>query len=712
MEQMRRLSLFLFAILLFLFLSSTLFAQPLNSKRPFDVETLLKIQRIGGSALSPDGKWVAFTVTTPDLTNNSRPTQIYTVAMEGGFPRQITRDGTTNEGPVWSSDSGTIYFVSNRSGSSQVWMMNADGTNARQITHVSTEASGMMLSPDGKKMVFASSVYPECSVSGSAPANPVSVAGTLSSAPNTFDDACNKHNLDADAKAPSKARIYSALLYRHWTEWQTRRRSHLLVSDIDGSNVLDLTPGNFDSPPFSLGGPDEYAISPDSVELAYVTNTDADLSTSTNSDIYTVPLAGGTARKITVSPGGDDAPLYSPDGKYLAFRSQQRAGYESDRWRLLLLERATGRTISLTDSLDRWVDSVTWSPDSTRLFFTAEDRGRTGLQMIAATGGGSRTIISGSSTLSDVHFTSDGRTMIYTEESGSRPAEIFKATSGGGTGTALAHLNDALLASATLTPLEEMYVDADKSGVDKARIQVFITKPPNFSPTQKYPVLFMIHGGPQGAWGESWTYRWNAQVFASAGYVVIQPNPRGSTGYGQKFIDDINGDWGGKPYQDIMAVVDAVAALPYADANRMAAAGASYGGYMVNWLNAHTNRFKVIVSHAGVFDAASWARETEEQWFPIWEFKGTPTDNPDLYAKFSPSTYAKDMKTPTLVIHGELDFRDVTGQGLQLYTSLQQQKVPSKLVIFPDEGHWILKPQNSLLWYHTVLSWIGEWIGK
>ncbi len=664
-------------------------------KRPFDVETLLRIQRIGELALSPDGKLVAYTVGTPDLDKNSQSKQIYAVPVAGGAPRLLTHDGSDNERPRWSPDSKQIYFVSTRGGSSQIWAMEADGSNPRQVTKLATEASGVLVSPDGKKIVFESSVYPECTSSSG------------------FDEACNQKNLDADAKAPSKARIYTSLLYRHWTEWQTRRRQHLLVASIasgmiDGKSIKDLTPGQHDVPPFSLGGPEGYTISPDSLELAFVINTDAVPANSTNSDIYAVPLDGGDARKITLSPGADDGPLYSPDGKYLAFRSQQRAGYESDRWRLMVLERATGKTTSLTETLDRWVGNFTWAPDSTRLFFTAEDRGRIGLQMIAVTGGGLRSIISGASSLDDVQFTEDGRTMIYTEESGSRPSEIFRANSGGGTGLALTRINDALLSGVTLTPLEELWVDSG----DKSRVHSFITKPPNFTPTRKYPVVFLIHGGPQGAWGESWTYRWNAQVFASAGYVVVQPNPRGSTGYGQKFTDEINGDWGGKPYDDIMTVVDAVSALPYADNTRMVAAGASYGGYMVNWMNGHTNRFKAIVSHGGVFDLASWARETEEQWFPLWEFKGSPADSPELYEKFSPATYVKDFKTPTLVIHGELDFRDVTGQGLQLFTALQQQKVPSKLLLFPDEGHWVLKPQNSLLWYHTVLDWIGEWTKK
>ena len=658
----------------------------LAQKKPFDVETMLKLARISEPALSPDGKLVAFTVQTVDLDKNTRPKQIYVVPLEGGVPRQITHEGTDNERPRWSPDSKQLYFVSNRGGSAQVWVMDPGGAKARQITRLSTEAGGILVSPDGEKIVFQSSIYPECG----------------------GDDACNKKNLDADAKNPVKARVYTSLLYRHWTEWQTRRRQHLLVVDTDGTGIKDLTPGAHDAPPFSLGGPDGYAISPDSAELAYTIKMDAQPATSTNSDIYTVPLEGGDAKKITISPGGDDAPLYSPDGKYLAFRSQQRAGYESDRFRLMVLERATGRTTNLTETLDRWVGSFTWSPDSTRIFFTVEDRGATELQMIAATGGGARIIIPGKSSVDDVQFTSDGRTMIYTEDTGSRPAEIFRVPSSGGAGAALTHLNDALLSGSTLTPLEEMWADS----ADSTRIQSFLIKPPNFTPGRKYPVLFLIHGGPQGAWGESWTYRWNAQVFASAGYLVVEPNPRGSTGYGQKFIDEINADWGGKPYEDIMAVADAVAALPYADGERMAAAGGSYGGYMVDWLLGHTTRFKALVTHAGVFDLASEARETEELWFPLWEFRGMPNDNPEVYATWSPSSFVKQFKTPTLVFHGELDYRVPVGQGLQLFTALQLQKVPSKLVVFPDEGHWVLKPQNSVLWYHTFLDWIGEWLKK
>jgi len=667
-------------VLLFAFVGSIeAFAQA----QTFDVATMLKLSRIEEPVLSPDGRTVAFTVQTVDVEKNTKPKQIYTIPVDGGTPRLLTREGNDNERPRWSPDSKQIYFASDRSGSSQIWVMDADGGHARQITRLSTEASGVLVSPDGKKIVFLSSVYPECGV----------------------DDACNKNAIDADAKNKVKAHVYTSLLYRHWTEWQTKRRQHLMSVSTDGTGMKDLTPGTHDVPPFSLGGPDGYAISPDSTEVAFTMNVDAELATSTNSDIYTVPIEGGDQKKITIGLGGDDAPLYSPDGKYLAFRSQARAGYESDRFRLMVLERATGRTTNLTEGLDRWVGSITWAPDSTRLFFTVEDRGRTGLQMISVSGGGIRSIVYGPSSLDDVQFTSDGRTMIYTEQSGSRPTELFRASSGGGTGVALTHLNDALLRDSTLGPLEELWVDAP----DKTRVHSFVIKPPGFDPSKKYPVLFLIHGGPQGAWGETWTYRWNGQVFASAGFLVVEPNPRGSTGYGQKFIDDINGDWGGKVYEDLMAVVDSVAALPYADADRMVAAGGSYGGYMIDWMLGHTSRFKAMVSHAGVFDLRSEAAATEELWFPLWEFRGMPWDNPDLYARWSPSYFVKDFKTPTLVIGGELDFRVPYTQDLQLFTALQMQKVPSKLLLFPDEGHWVLKPQNSVLWYNTFLDWIGEW---
>ena len=373
-----------------------------------------------------------------------------------------------------------------------------------------------------------------------------------------------------------------------------------------------------------------------------------------------------------------------------------------------MLERATGTLSHLTEALDRWVSSFAWAPDSTRLFFTTEDRGRQAIQFIPVTGGAARIAVSGDSHLDDMQFTPDGKTMVYTEQNGAMPVEIFRASSAGGAALALTRLNDTILNDHHLTAYEDFWVD----GAERTKVHGFILKPYGFSEGKKYPVLTLIHGGPQGSWGQAWSYRWNAQVFAAAGYVVVMPNPRGSTGYGQKFIDEINGDWGGRAYEDVMASVDYASKLPYADPKNIAAAGGSYGGYMVNWILGHTQRFKALVSHAGVFDLRSEALETEELFFPIWEFGGMPWNSFDIYGRWSPSHFVKEFRTPTLVIHGEQDYRVPIGQGLQLFTALQLQKAPSKLLLFPDEGHWILKPHNSLLWYRTFLDWIDSWVKK
>ncbi|MFB3830016.1 MAG: prolyl oligopeptidase family serine peptidase [Bryobacteraceae bacterium] len=654
-------------------------------KPPFDVNAMMKLARISEPQISPDGRTVAFTVTTIDVANNKRLSQIWVVPVAGGTPRQITRDGEDNNRPRWSPDSRSIAYISNRGGSAQVWLMDAEGGNARQVTNISTEAGGVLFSPDGKNLVFTSEVFPECGA----------------------DDACNRKKLDEEKAGKVRARTYTALLYRHWNRWEGARRSHLLVVPVAGGTAKDLTPGTREAPPFSLGGPDDYAISPDGQELCYAINGDAMPATSTNSDLFVVALAGGQPRRITSNPGADNSPLYSPDGKWLAWRSQRRAGYESDRWRLIVMERATGRLNVLTEGVDRWVASFTWAPDSSRLFFTTEDRGQQAIWYIAVTGGEIKQAASGASQLDDMQFTPDGRTMVYTGQSGSQPVEIYRATSGGAA-EPLTRLNEAVLNGYQLTPLEDFWVE----GAEGAQVQAFLVKPPGFREDRKYPVLVLIHGGPQGAWGQSWSYRWNPQVFAAAGYVVVMPNPRGSTGYGQKFIDEINNDWGGRAFDDIMAVTDRVTTLPYVDSSRMAAAGGSYGGYMANWILGHTARFKALVSHAGVYDLKSMFGETEELWFPLWEFGGTPWSNPDAYARWSPSTYVNEFRTPTLVVHGELDFRVPFGQGLQLFTALQMQKVPSKLLIYPDEGHWVNKPQNSVLWYKTFLDWTNTWTRK
>jgi dipeptidyl aminopeptidase/acylaminoacyl peptidase len=654
-------------------------------KKPFDASALLKIQRISDPQLSPDGKTVAFAVSAPDIAGNKSAHSVWSVPLEGGAPRKLA---DLADRPRWSHDGKRIFYVSTTGDVSQIWSMNPDGSGVTQVTRLATEADGEIVSPDGKYILVTSNVFPECST-----------------AAGQFDDACNQRRLDAEKQSKVKARLIQGLLYRHWTTWEGNTRSHLLSVSLEDGKVVDLSPGTRETPPFSLGGPDDYAISPDGKEVCYTMNTDEIPAAGTNNDLFVVSPQGGTAHRITSNPGADNSPLYSPDGKYLAYRSQARAGYESDKWRLFVLERSSGKLTMPTDAIDRSVNSFTWSPDSKRVFFTTTDRGHQAIQFVAIDGGGVRIAVTGRNTLDDMAFTADGKTIVFTQQSGESPTEICKASSTGGAAIPLTHLNDDLLNQYQRTSLEDFWV----AGADNAQIQSFMVKPPNFDATRKYPMLLLIHGGPEGEWGDSWTYRWNAQVFAAAGYVVVMPNPHGSIGYGQKFTEDINQDWGGKPYDDLMAVTDYVAKLPYVDADRMAAAGGSYGGYMIDWILGHTNRFKCMVSHAGVFDLREEALSTEELWFPIWEFGGMPWENPEVYDKWTPSHFIKEFQTPTLVVHGELDFRIPYSQALELYTALQMRKVPSQLLIFPDEGHWVLKPQNSALWYKTFIDWVDNW---
>ena len=665
-------------------------------KPPFTADAMLRLARVSEPQLSPDGQTVAFTVQTVDLPNNTKPSKIYVVGVGGGPARPLTNEGQSNSRPRWTPDSRRIFFVSDRANGSQVWSMNPDGSDQKAVTNIPTDADNETLSPDGKLLVFTSDVFPAC-------------AAAPSSSPAEYDVGCNKTAVDGETANKMKARVFTSLLYRHWTQYQAgKRRRHTLIQSLETGKVRDLTPGPLEVPPFSLGGSEPFAFSPDSSQLTYVANTDPDLATSTNSDLFTIPVTGGEAKRITTNPGADEGPVYSPDGKFLAYRTQIKAGYESDLWRLAVLDLTNGKMNTLTDSLDRWVEQYTWSPDSKRVFFTTDDRGTTPLLMMPATGGAIRTIAQGPSTLGDMQFTSDGKTMIYTEQSGSHPVEIKRAMSSGGASLSLTHFNDDLLNQYQFTPPERISVD----GGENQKVESLVVKPPDFNESTRYPVLFAIHGGPESEWGESWSYRWNAQVFASAGFVVVMPNPRGSVGYGQAFTDAVNGDWGGRPYDDIMATVDYVSNLPYVDKDRMAAAGGSYGGYMIDWILGHTDRFKALVSHAGVYDLRSEAGTTEELWFPKWEFQGFPWDNPELYEKWSPSSFVKNFKTPTLVTHGEMDYRVPIGQGEELFTALQENKIPSKLVQFPDEGHWILKPQNSQFWYKTVIDWLNEFTKK
>jgi dipeptidyl aminopeptidase/acylaminoacyl peptidase len=690
---------FFVAILL---LSSFTLAQ---SKRPFTFDDMMKLKRVAEPYLSPDGKWAAFTVTDVSLEENKKTNHIWIVPVAGGETRQLT-NGKGEDGVRFSPDGKQILYIASPDGASQVWAQafdTATGTltgEPRKLTAISTEASAAIWSPDGKSILFVSGVYPDCK-----------------------EDACNKTRDEERSKSKVKAQVFTHLLYRHWNAYGDGKRSHLFIQPVEGGTPVDLTPGDHDVPPFSLGGQDQYSFSPDGKEIAYASNLDEVEATSTNTDIFVVPVTGGTPKKISTSPGADSTPLYSPDGKYIAFRSQARAGYESDRFRLMLYERATGKTTELTQGFDRWVNTVVWSPDSKGLYFTTEEEGKAPICRVRVDG---KYDVMMHGFFDGLTVTPDGKTLVFDEMSVRYPNEIhslnlyeFGRASGGWESVpphsqthmpplpqALTHINTPVLDQVSMQPLEPFWF----TGSENARVQGFVVKPPNFDATKKYPVKFLIHGGPQGAWGDDWSYRWNPELFAANGYVVIMVNPRGSTGYGQKFIDDINGDWGGRAYQDLMLGLDyAEKNFAYVDKDRECALGASYGGYMANWILGNTNRFKCIVSHDGMFNTESAFGTTEELWFNTWEFKGTPWTNRELYRKWSPALKVTNFKTPTLVVHGQLDYRLDVSEGFQLFTSLQMMKVPSKMLYFPDEGHWVLKPQNSQLWWKTVTDWVDQW---
>jgi dipeptidyl aminopeptidase/acylaminoacyl peptidase len=652
--------------------------------RPFTINDLLRVRRVSDPQLSPDDRWIAYTIADTDKAANKRITQIYLISSDGGETRQLTNEKQSSSSPRWSPDGKHLAFVSARDGEAQIWTIElSEGAVAKKLTNISTGADGPVWSPDGKWIAFTSDMYPDCS-----------------------NDDCNKHHAEQIAETKVRAKVVDRLLYRHWNSWKEGKRTHVFVALTETGQSRDLTPGDYDAPPFNLGGPTDYAFSPDSKELAFARNTDKDEARSTNGDIFTVPVSGGDPRRITGdNPANDLSPAYSPDGRYLAYRAQSRPGFESDRWRLMLFDRKTGQSHSLTDQFDSSVEAFTFSADGQKIYFSALERGHQPVYELSISGGPIKKLIN-EGVNDDLQASADGKTLIFTRQTFTQPIDIYKSDITGLGVTRLTKANDSLLSDFALKPAEEISWE----GAAGAKVYGYVVKPPNFTATRKYPLVVLIHGGPQGAWNDSWSYRWNPQLFAAAGYVVLMPNPRGSFGYGQKFVDEISGDWGGRVYTDIMNGAVYVASMPYIDRDRIGAAGGSYGGYMVNWLEGHNNdprlKFSVLVSHDGVYNLTSMYGATEELWFPEWEFKGTPWTNPEMYAKWSPHMFVKDFKTPMLVIHGDMDYRVPIGEGLQLFTALQRQGVESKLLVFPDEGHWVLKPQNSELWYNTVLGWL------
>jgi dipeptidyl aminopeptidase/acylaminoacyl peptidase len=656
-------------------------------KRPIHFSDLIAMHRLGDPQISPDGQWVSYSVATPDYDANHLVKNIWIVGVAGGEPRQLTFSGA-DERARWSPDGKSIAYISVSDGTAQVFTISVVGGAPVKLTSLSGDADNVLWSPDGKTIEFTSGVYPDCA-----------------------DDACNVARDAANAKSKVKAHIAEKLLYRHWKSWSDGKRSHLFVVPAAGGAPRDLTPGaDYDTPPFSLDGNEAIAFSPDSQELCFTANTDKDEATSTNGDLFTVPVSGASApKRITTNPGDDWGPVYSPDGKSIAYRAQLLAGFESDRWRLMLYDRTSGSSKNLSENFDRNINSPEWSADSKSIYFQTEDKAEQPVYSMPVSGDAPPKLILGSSSNPDFTLSHDGNLIAFTRTDLTMPAEVFVANSDGSHVRQLTHANGALLAQLDLPTVEPFWFE----GAEKTQVEGLLLRPPHFDPAKKYPLLLVIHGGPQGEWDDAWGYRWNPQMMAAPGYVALMINPRGSFGYGHKFTEEISRDWGGKVYEDLMKGVDAaIAKYPFIDGTRMAAAGGSYGGYMVDWLATHTGRFKCLISHAGPYDQFGMYA-TEELWFPNWEMGGPPWTNGEAYRKWSPSENAAALgkfKTPTLVIAGELDFRVPYTQSLEFFSALQEQKVPSKLLVFPDEGHWVLKPQNSELWYATFLGWLDKYL--
>jgi dipeptidyl aminopeptidase/acylaminoacyl peptidase len=652
--------------------------------RAFTIRDFYRIRRVESLSCSPQGV-VAFAVQTPDLPQAKLITHVWMMNRDGSHARQLTFSDKGESAPAFSPDGNWIAFVSSREGDANLYVLPAQGGEARKITNLSTGVANPLWSPDGKWIAFASDVYPECGA----------------------EDACNKKIAERWTKGRLQAHMADGLLYRHWTEWKDGKRTHVLLAEVSTGKVRDVTPGDFDSPPFQLSGPLQYDFSPESTELAFVSNHDAHPASSTNNDVWVVKLSGTEpARNITASnPAFDGNPKYSPDGRYIAYRLQKQPGYESDRFRLAIYQRSTAESRVLTESFLNWVEGFTWSADSKTLYFSGPVGGNEPVYQVDLDSGRIRQVLQHKS-IRDFVVSKDGGRMVYVQSSVGEPNEIFAASLANDAATKpeqLTHFNDGVAAEVDIRPAETMWI----TGSGGSKIQTFIVKPHDFDLTRKYPLILNVHGGPQSQWSDSFRGDW--QVYPGAGYVVAFANPHGSTGYGQDFTAEISGDYGGRVFDDLMKVADELARLPYVDANRMGAMGWSFGGYMMDWFEGHTDRFKAIASMMGVYDLRSFFGATEELWFPEWDLKGQPWNSP-LYEKFSPSNYVQNFKTPCLVITGERDYRVPYTQSLQFYTALQKMNVPSRLVVYSKAGHW---PDwyEMALYYTAHLEWFHTYLG-
>ena len=667
-------------VLLFMSLSATIFAQT----HAFSVHDMLAMDRISEPQVSPDGKWVVFTLRKTDLAANRGRTDLWLVGIDGAGLRQLTVNPASDFSPQWSRDGKSIWFMSTRSGSAQVWRIPVDGGEPEQKTSLPIDVGGFLLSPDGSRLAVTLEVFPSCE-----------------------NVACSKSKLDEMESRKASGKVYDKLFFRHWDTWKDGRRSHVFVMPSTGGEPIDLMKGmEADCPSKPFGGVEEIAFTPDGKSLVFTArNAGREEAWSTNFDLYLVPVDGSaTPKLLTTNKAWDTMPVFSPDGKTLAYLAMQRPGYEADRFRIVLRSWPDGTERVLTETWDYSAGGILWAADGKTIYTHADNIGQHSIFAIDVASGKARTVVR-DGTISAVALV--GPRLLYGLHHLKSPVELYTVLPTGADVRRITRINDEKLAQARLGEPEQFSF----KGWNDETVYCYIVKPVDFDPSKKYPVAFLIHGGPQGSFGNDFHYRWNPQAYAGAGYAAVMVDFHGSTGYGQAFCDAIRGDWGGKPLEDLQKGLAAtLAKYPWMDGERVAALGASYGGYMINWIAGQMpERFKCLVTHDGNLDERMAYFDTEELWFPEWDHIGTPWDNPENYAKHNPIDHVKKWKTPMLVIHGALDYRVVDTQGMSTFTALQRRGIPSKFLYFPDENHWVLKPHNSIQWHETVLGWLNQW---
>lgn len=656
---------------------------------PFSVEDLVKLRRVSEPALSPDGRTVVFTVRETDLEANRGRTDLWSLdlATKNAQPRRITSHADNDGGAQWSRDGRWIYFLSARSGSNQVWRLEIGGGEAQQVTRLPLEVGSFRLSPDGGKLALGLEVYPDCA-----------------------DLACTAERARKHEAEKATGVVHERLFVRHWDAWNDGRQARLFMMQVDGSGeaatpIASQLDADVPSKPF--GDRADYTFSPDGRQLVFAARVKGrNEAWSTNFDLYEVSLdEPSTVRNLTEgNPAWDAEPIFSADGRLLAWRAMARPGFEADRFRIMVRDLKTGEQRSLTESWDRSVDGIAFSPDGKTIVAHTDHFGQHPLWSIEVKSG-KPTMLTGPGHIEG--FSVGEREIVYTVSTLKSPAELAVVSTKGEL-RELPRLNADLLQDAQLGEVEQFTF----AGWNGETVYGHVVKPANFKPSEKYPVAFLVHGGPQVSFGNQWSYRWNPQTYAGAGYAMVFIDFHGSPGYGQAFTDSISGDWGGKPLEDLQKGLEAALdKYTWLDGQRACALGASYGGYMMNWMaGVWSEPFRCFVTHAGIFDNRFMAYSTEELWFDEWEFGGTPYEVPENFERQNPVNHVAKWAKPMLVIHGQRDFRVPYTQGVAAFTALQRRGVESKLLVFPDENHWVLKPANSIQWHREVESWLAQWL--